>query len=67
MALLAASALFILPADRGRKTFTLDWRDATGIEWGTILLFAGGMALGELMFATGLAKWIGGGLAGAIR
>lgn len=64
VALLASSALFILPADSRRKTFTLDWRDAAGIEWGTILLFAGGMALGELMFSTGLAKWIGGGLAG---
>jgi sodium-dependent dicarboxylate transporter 2/3/5 len=67
VALLAASALFILPADSKRRTFTLDWRDAAGIEWGTILLFAGGMALGELMFSTGLAKWIGGGLAGVFQ
>lgn len=67
VALLAASALFILPADSKRRTFTLDWRDAAGIEWGTILLFAGGMALGELMFSTGLAKWLGGGLAGVFH
>ncbi len=61
--LLAASLLFILPADTKRESFTLEWRDAAGIDWGTILLFAGGMCLGELMFSTGLAHWIGAGLA----
>lgn len=65
--LLAASVLFFLPADRKRETFTLEWRDAAGIDWGTILLFAGGMSLGELMFSSGLAHWIGEGLAGVFQ
>lgn len=65
--LLAASLLFFLPADRSRESFTLEWRDAAGIDWGTILLFAGGMALGELMFSTGLAHWIGQGLSGLFQ
>jgi sodium-dependent dicarboxylate transporter 2/3/5 len=65
--LLAASVLFILPADKKRESFTLEWRDAAGIDWGTILLFAGGMSLGELMFSTGLAHWIGAGLAGVFQ
>lgn len=65
--LLAASVLFFLPADRRRESFTLEWRDAAGIDWGTILLFAGGMSLGELMFSTGLAHWIGSGLAGIFQ
>jgi sodium-dependent dicarboxylate transporter 2/3/5 len=55
--------LFFLPADRDRESFTLEWKDAAGIDWGTILLFAGGMSLGELMFSTGLAHWIGAGFA----
>ena len=46
---------------------TLEWRDAASIDWGTILLFAGGMSLGELMFSTGLAHWIGAGLAGVFQ
>lgn len=61
--LLAASLLFLLPGGKGYSRGTLEWKDAVGIDWGTILLFAGGMALGELMFSTGLARWIGGGLA----
>lgn len=65
--LLAASLLFLLPTGVREHRATLDWRDAAGIDWGTILLFAGGMALGELMFSTGLARWIGGGLAGIFQ
>jgi len=65
--LLAASALFLLPTGDPEHPATLDWKDATGIDWGTILLFAGGMALGELMFSTGLARWIGSGLAGVFH
>ncbi|MBM3855431.1 MAG: anion transporter, partial [Verrucomicrobia bacterium] len=39
---------------------------AQRIDWGTILLFGGGLALGEAMFSTGLARWIGEGLAHAL-
>jgi sodium-dependent dicarboxylate transporter 2/3/5 len=55
--------MFFLPTNSQRDSFTLEWRDAAAIDWGTILLFAGGMCLGELMFSTGLAHWIGSGLA----
>ena len=30
-----------------------------GVEWGTLLLFGGGLALGGMMYSTGLSKWIG--------
>jgi len=59
VALLAACLLFVLPARGGRRRFTLDWHTATQIDWGTILLFGGGLALGGLMFTTGLAGFIG--------
>ncbi len=62
IALLAACALFAWPTDWRQGEFTLGWRDAVKIDWGTIFLFAGGMALGEQMFSTGVARWIGDGL-----
>ena len=55
-ALLGAVILFVLPAEEGKPT--LSWRDAHRIDWGTILLFAGGLALGDAIFQTGLAKRI---------
>src|SRR5256885_13837767 len=63
VALVGAVLLFVLPTDFRRGEFTLSWRQAMGIDWGTLLLFGGGLALGDLMFSTGLAKWIGEGLA----
>lgn len=62
-ALLGAGLLFVLPVDWGRGQFTLSWRQAGNIDWGTIMLFGGGLTMGEAMFATGLAEWIGSGLA----
>ena len=64
-ALFGALLLFLLPVDWAKREFTLTWREAARIDWGTILLFGGGLALGDLMFSTGLAKWLGEGLAHA--
>jgi sodium-dependent dicarboxylate transporter 2/3/5 len=62
VALLAAILLFLLPVDWKRRAFTLRWKDAAQIDWGTILLFGGGLSLGDLMFKTGLAETMGRGL-----
>ena len=62
-ALLGALLLFFMPINFRAAQFTLTWREAKNIEWGVILLFGGGLALGELMFSTGLAEWLGKGLA----
>jgi sodium-dependent dicarboxylate transporter 2/3/5 len=57
--LLAALLLFLLPVNWRERRFTLGWADAARIDWGTILLFGGGLALGSLMFSTGLADALG--------
>ena len=62
VALGAAILLFALPTDLGRGEFTIGWRQAARIDWGTILLFGGGLALGRLMFETKLAEAIGAGM-----
>ena len=66
-ALLGATLLFVLPVNWARSEFTLTWREAKAIDWGTILLFGGGLAMGDAMFSTGLAKWMGEGLAGVLQ
>jgi len=62
VALIGAFLLFLLPTDRSRGDFTLTWRQAAQIDWGTILLFGGGMSLGGLMFSTGVAESLGRGV-----
>jgi len=58
-ALIAAVLLFVLPTDLRSGEFTLTWPEAVKIDWGTILLFGGGLSLGTLMFDTGVAKALG--------
>ncbi|HEY5648148.1 MAG TPA: SLC13 family permease, partial [Nitrospiria bacterium] len=59
VALVAAVLLFFLPTDWAKRKFTLTWEEASKIDWGTILLFGGGLSLGTLMFKTGLAEVMG--------
>jgi len=58
-ALLAPCLLFLLPVSWNDWRFSLEVSDFSGIDWGTILLFGSGMALGSLMVMTGLANAIG--------
>jgi len=60
--IMAAGLLFVLPVNFKSAEFTLTWGQAKNINWGTILLFGGGLAFGYLMVETGLAKIIGQGL-----
>jgi solute carrier family 13 (sodium-dependent dicarboxylate transporter), member 2/3/5 len=59
VAIVAAAALFVLPLAWRRRKFTLNWNQATQIDWGTILLFGGGLVLGTLLSETGLASVVG--------
>lgn len=65
VALLAASLLFVLPAAartvQGKRMTRpiLTWPEAAQIDWQTVLLYGGGMALGNQVFETGLSTWLG--------
>jgi len=59
VALLAASLLFLFPVGDRVGAGTLSWQDAVRIDWGTLVLFGGGLALSNLMFQTGLSAALG--------
>ncbi|MBN21067.1 MAG: hypothetical protein CL678_07245 [Bdellovibrionaceae bacterium] len=59
VALIAASFLFLLKVD---EKPALSWKQATSIDWNSLLLFGAGMSLGTQVFETGLASQIGQGL-----
>jgi sodium-dependent dicarboxylate transporter 2/3/5 len=57
-AIIGAVLLFLLPGNAaGEKAIT--WEEAVKIDWGVVLLYGGGFALGVLSFQTGLAESIG--------
>jgi len=53
VALLAVVLMFLVPNGHGGKL--LDWKTASRIPWGMLLLFAGGIALAKAFTASGLA------------
>jgi solute carrier family 13 (sodium-dependent dicarboxylate transporter), member 2/3/5 len=62
IAMAGALALFVIPVDRKRGVFALDWPTARRIPWGVLVLFGGGLSLARAMDWSGLAAWIGGGV-----
>jgi len=63
-AVAGAILLFILPGREGERAIT--WEEAVQIDWGVVLLYGGGFALGVLSFQTGLAEAVGRGLTGLL-
>ena len=61
-ALVGASLLFLLPGNQSGRA--IGWAEAARIDWGIVLLYGGGFALGVLSFKTGLAESVGRGLIG---
>ena len=64
-AMTGAILLFLLPVSRTQRS-TITWKQAAQIDWGTILLFGGGLSLGALSGATGLARVVGEGITGLV-
>lgn len=69
VALVCACLLFFIPTGdpspaREQAARVLTWNDAQNIDWGTLFLLGGGLAIGRLTLDTGLAKEIGVGVLG---
>jgi len=62
IAIAGAIALFLIPADWGKRTFLLDYATARKAPWDIFILFGGGLSLAQAMDSTGLAAWMAGGL-----
>ena len=64
-AVVGALLLLVLPGS-GAGERAITWDDAVRIDWGVILLYGGGFALGVLSFSTGLAESMGRGFTGLL-
>ncbi|HUF47596.1 MAG TPA: DASS family sodium-coupled anion symporter [Vicinamibacterales bacterium] len=58
-AILGAMLLFLLPIDWRARQFTLTWDQASRIDWGVVMLFGGGLAMGTMADSTGLSEGLG--------
>jgi sodium-dependent dicarboxylate transporter 2/3/5 len=62
-AIVGALLLLMIPISWRQRRFTLTWAEASRIDWGIVLLFGGGLAMGRLSESTGLSTALGHGIA----
>jgi sodium-dependent dicarboxylate transporter 2/3/5 len=62
-AIVGALLLLMIPVSWRDRRFTLSWAEASRIDWGIVLLFGGGLAMGRLSDSTGLSTALGHGIA----
>lgn len=58
IAMLGAFVLFLMPAEREKGAFLLDWDTAKNIPWDVIVLMGGGFALAAGFSESGLTGWL---------
>lgn len=62
IAIAGAVVMFLVPAGRGEgragRTL-LNWEEAVKLPWGVLLLFGGGITLGQAVTRSGLSTWLG--------
>lgn len=59
IALIGATALFIVPSGKQKNEALLDWKDTSKMAWGILLLFGGGIALATALENAGLIQQLG--------
>lgn len=62
IALGAVLIMFLIPNGKHKNQRLLDWETAEAVPWGTLLLFAGGLALAKGFTVSGLDQVIAGSL-----
>ncbi|MEO5739563.1 MAG: DASS family sodium-coupled anion symporter [Vicinamibacterales bacterium] len=62
-AVVGALLLLVIPVSWRDRRFTRSWAEASRIDWGIVLLFGGGLAMGRLSDTTGLSAALGQGIA----
>jgi len=66
-AMVGGLLMFLLPTDIKKGEMTMSWKEGvSGIDWGTLLLFGGGLSIGGMVFSSGLSQWIGESLTSAL-
>ena len=59
IAIAGAIAMFLVPAAKDKGRALLKWDEAVKLPWGVLILFGGGISLGQAVTRTGLSNFIG--------
>ena len=67
IAIAIAMLLFIIPSHRKKGERLMDWKTASKLHWGIVILFGGGFALASGFKESGLSVWLGEQMTGLDR
>ena len=59
VAIMLSIPLFFIPSKSQKGSFIMDWKYASQLPWGIVLLFGGGFALASGFKESGLSIWFG--------
>ncbi|MHA7898457.1 MAG: SLC13 family permease [Henriciella sp.] len=59
IAIAGAIVMFLVPAGKSENRAILTWSEAVKLPWGVLILFGGGISLGQAVTRTGLSEFIG--------
>ncbi len=59
----AVVLLFVIPSGMPQQARLMRWEDVSRLPWGVLILFGGGLSLASAVSSSGLALWLGEGLA----
>ncbi|MEM1147136.1 MAG: SLC13 family permease [Pseudomonadota bacterium] len=59
IAIAGAVAMFLVPASKTANRAILQWNEAVKLPWGVLILFGGGISLGQAVTRTGLSAFVG--------
>ncbi|MEO1101345.1 MAG: SLC13 family permease [Pseudomonadota bacterium] len=59
IAIAGGVAMFLVRAGGGERRALLTWEEAVKLPWGVLVLFGGGISLGQSVTRTGLSEWLG--------
>lgn len=59
IAIAGAISMFLVPSGTKEKRAILKWDEAVKLPWGVLILFGGGISLGQAVTRTGLSAWVG--------
>lgn len=62
VAMAVSMLLFLIPSRSKKGEMIMDWRTATKLHWGIVILFGGGFALAAGFQQSGLSMWLAGHL-----
>lgn len=64
IAIAGSLLMFLVPVNRQKREYVMSWHATSGMPWGILVLFGGGLSLAAVITSSGLSSWIAGSFSG---